>query len=307
MTSKDVRLGAFVITFRRPEVLRSTLKLILGQTYPPDRVLVVDNGDCSDSKEIASELGLAYHSFPENRGPAGAAEYATRRLADEGYDWIYWGDEDNPPLFDDIFERIMRGAVSAPSDVAGLGEVGARFDWSRGIITRPPTSELEAPFIEVDYIAGNSQLILRREVVYEVGTPDGRLFFGGYEPEYGLRVRRAGYRFLVEGSLLYRAREHWGRLGAINTRHLVSPYPERLLWRRYYRTRNYIYYMQYVFGRGDLALRQVGKALVRSIFSFARGPRYAWKFLEMETRGVCDGYLQRLGRTVVPCPKRANE
>lgn len=295
-------LGAYVITFRRPEVLKNTLSALLEQTRPPDTIIVVDNGNCPETRQIAEELKLPYYPL-DNLGPAGASEFAIGHLAQQGHDWIYWGDEDNPPQSSDIFEHLLRVAHSAPSDVAGVGEVGARFDWSKGEITRLRNDELLPGPVEVDYIGGGQQFFLRASVVEKVGLPDGRLFFGRYEPEYCLRVRRAGYRFWVDGSLMHAAREREGRLSVKNPRRLVSRYSERLMWRRYYRTRNYIFFMSYVFGRHDLALREALKAFARSFFSLAKGPRYAWEFTRLEMQGVLDGYRRKLGRTVTPNAK----
>lgn len=159
----SIRLGAYVITFRRPGVLRATLQEILRQTRPPDKILIIDNGDCEETRAVAKELGADYHAFPENAGPAGASEYALSRLAQEGFDWLYWGDDDDPPRSENLFERILTHAVEAPPDVAGFGEVGARFNWKVGEIYRIADAELHG-LVDCDYIGGGQQFFLRGEV-----------------------------------------------------------------------------------------------------------------------------------------------
>jgi GT2 family glycosyltransferase len=295
-----MRLGAFIITFNRSEILNQTLPLLLQQTRPPDTILVVDNGSSAQTKAIVdafSTQNVIYHDMGDNLGPAGASAYALEWLVKAGYDWIYWGDEDDPPQFPDVLERLMKLAEKSESSVAAVGAVGAKFDWSKGESVRLPDEAIKG-IIEVDSIGGNSQLIMRSAAIQQVGLPDIRLFFGSYEPEYCHRIRRAGYRLLVDGDLMWKHREKAGRLQLQLSRALVSRYSLDTIWRRYYRTRNYIFMMKYTFQRPDLARRETVKALIRAVFSWARGPRYGSAFTHLQIQGIIDGYRGRMGRTV---------
>jgi glycosyltransferase involved in cell wall biosynthesis len=300
-----MRFASFVTTFNRPERLRRTLEITLAQTPPPDRLLVIDNGDPGVAERVVADFPdprVAYHAMGENTGPAGAAAYGLERLAAEGFDWIGWGDDDTPPKTADAFERLLRLAAGGPADLGGVGAVGARFDWRRGELVRLADAEL-AGVIEVDAIGGGLQLILRREAVRTVGLPDRRLFFGFEDPEYCLRLRRAGYRLWVDGELMRSYRELAGRMDLELRRSVRPANPPDRLWRRYYVTRNYIHMMRRTFGRPDLARREAAKALGRTVTAWGRGPRYGWEFGKLQLRGVVDGYRGRLGRTVTPQAK----
>jgi GT2 family glycosyltransferase len=300
-----MRFGAFIMTFNRPEILGRTVEAILGQTRPPDRLLVVDNGDEARTRAVLERFAgapIVYHSMGENTGPAGATAYGLQRLVDEGFDWIYWVDDDDPPQTPGTLERLLALATSAGPDVGAVGGVGCRFDWRRGEMLRLPDAALSG-VIEVDIIAGNQQFILRREAIQEVGVNDPRLFFGLYEPEYCLRIRRAGYRFLVDGDYMRERRTAMKRMNLHRPRAWVPDYPRHRVWQRYYRTRNYIYMMRTTFGRPDLAWREVLKAGGRTVMSWARGPKYGSEFTLLQLRGIIDGFRGRMGRTVVPKPK----
>ncbi len=301
-----MRFGAFVITFNRSQILKQTLEQIFLQTRPPDSILVVDNGNSRETKEIVETFSrngsVRYHPMEENVGPAGAAAYAIGRLASEGYDWIYWGDEDDPPRFPETLKRVLTVAENADTDIAGVGAVGALFSWRTGESVRLSDESLKGN-VSVDTIGGNSQFILRKEAVQAVGVPDARLFFGHYEREYCLRVRKAGYRFLVDGELMWKHREIAGRLHLKLSKHLVSEYPFDLIWRRYYRTRNYIFMMNNTFQRPDLAARETLKALGRVLFVWVRGLKYGIRFTRLQLQAIWDGYRGRMGRTVLPTPK----
>ena len=249
---------------------------------------------------------VTYHAMSENAGPAGAAAYALDWLTHRNYDWIYWGDDDDPPPSPDTFERLLTVAAAAGEDTGAVGAVGAMWDWDKGVIRRLPDDALSG-LVNVDTIAGGQHLMIRREVVANVGLPDSRLFFGLEELDYCLRIRRAGYRLMVSGDLMKECRARSGRLGCLPPRPVVPHHAYEALWRRSYSTRNYIFAMNRTFGRPDLARRELFKALARMCFSLGRGPRYGLGFMKLQWRGVVDGYLGRMGRTVSPKPKHSRD
>jgi len=301
-----MQLGAFVMTFDRPLILRSTLHSLLAQSRTPDLIIVVDNKADEETRAVVAEYKgdkVEWHAMPENLGPAGAAAYALEILSQRGYDWIYWSDDDDPPKTVDTLERLQLLILSANSDVGAVGAVGTRWDWNRGRVVRLPDGSLRG-VLEVDTIAGGSQLILRREAIVKVGLPDSRLFFGFEEPEFCLRLGRAGYRLLVDGDLMYEYRRIAGRINLKRKRAIRPQVPIQSLWRRYYATRNYVFAMRTTFERPDLARREAAKALLRSVAAWGNGPRYGWKFSALQMRGLFDGYFGRLGRRVEPEQKR---
>ncbi len=181
-----MRLGAFVMTLNRPALLKKTLQVLLSQTRPPDHILVVDNGPTTETQNVVSAFPatlVSYEAMRENLGPAGAAAYGLNRMSQQECDWIYWGDDDDPPAAADTIERLLTMGTTAGNDVGAVGAVGAMFDWTRGEMRRLPDAALTG-FLSVDIIGGNAQLILKREMVQRVGLPDSRLFFGLEDLEY---------------------------------------------------------------------------------------------------------------------------
>ena len=303
-------LAAFIITFNRPLILKDTLQQIMEQTRPPDLILVVDNGRSSDTEDITRQFSeetveVKYQAMDDNIGPAGAAAYALQWLCDQGYDWICWVDDDNPLRTPDTLERLLKlGVSSTDENLGGVAAVGALWDWKKGELKRVPDPDPDS-VVEVDAVGGNQQLILRREVIQAVGLPDARLFFGLEEIEYCLRIRRAGYHLLVDGGLMQAKRAMFDRLNMKQPRLTAAALQKNYssLWRRYYTTRNYIFTMNETFQRPDLARRETLKSFARAFFSWARGPKYGAAFCNLQMRGVVDGYLGRMGRTVMPNAK----
>jgi GT2 family glycosyltransferase len=300
------RFGAFVITYNRPAILHRTLNSIANQSVIPELVLVVDNGNAPETKEVVdsySQLSTIYHCMGENTGPAGAAAFGLNWMVEEGFDWVYWVDDDDPPKFKETLERLLNLAfTNIKTNVGGVGGVGSRFNWVVGEQERFSDSALQGT-LDVDAIGGNQQLIFSSKMVRDVGIPDPRLFYGKEELEYCLRVRRAGYRLLVDGGFMYEHRARAGRLNRNKGRAIAPVASFKNIWKRYYNTRNYIFMMHNTFQRPDLARREVIKALMRIATAWSCGPRYGAKFAHLQSRAILDGYSGRMGRTILPNPK----
>jgi GT2 family glycosyltransferase len=301
------QFAAFIMTYNRPDQLRETIRHISTQTLPPDFILVVDNGNSLETKQIVesfSELNIAHSGLPENVGPAGAAHFGLDSLISQGYEWIYWGDDDDPPKSPDTFERLLRIAEHAGRvDIGAVGEVGQRFDWKRGAIARLPDDALLG-IVEVDVIAGNQQFLVNAAAVKAVGLPDQRLFFGYEEPELCLRMRRAGYRLLVDGERMKESRTKAGRIGPnVGGSSLDRGFTN--LWRNYYSTRNFIYMMRNTFRQPRLAWLKTLKEIGKSLLSFKRGFKYGFAFSRMSLLGVVHGFTGRMGKTIEPYSKHS--
>lgn len=300
-----MRLGAFVMTFQRPELLGRTLELLLEQTLPPEQVYVVDNDPSGSARSVAEGLahrGVLYHPMGENAGPAGAAAWALARAMEDGLDWVLWGDDDDPPASPSLVERLVSlvpdgEGGEAREAVGAVAASGVRWDWRRGRPVRLPDADLRGA-VEIDAVAGRDHPILHREAVAAAGLPDARLFWGYEDYEYCLRIRRAGFRILGDGDLMRERRQCHGRLGYRPHRSPVPREPHRALPRYYYSSRNYIYLMRRTFGRPPLARREAARLLVKALASWLRGPRFGATCTRMYLRAIWDGYRERMGRTV---------
>jgi glycosyltransferase involved in cell wall biosynthesis len=299
-------LAAFVMTYHRPARLANTVQTLLAQSCPPARVLVVDNGRDPETEQLCRQFPaslVCYAAMKENLGPAGAAAYGLKRLADDGYPWIYWGDDDDAPKTVDTLARLMALAQAAGPEVGAVGAVGATWDWRRGRMVRLPDAALHG-VLAVDVIAGGSQLIVRRSAIQRAGLPNAQLFFGFEEPEFCLRLRRAGFRLQVDGELMHIYRTMAGRLNLSQPRAPALPGDVDTMWRDYYSTRNYIFAMSKEFGRSDLAWRQSWRTLGKMGLAWRRGLQYGATYSRLQGRALWDGWRSHLGRTVLPQAKR---
>lgn len=211
----DFFLGGFIITYNRPEILFNTIEQVFLQTVPPKEIWIIDNSDndITYSKFLSiQDPRIKYHHMGYNAGPAGAAAKGLEICGAAGMDWIYWGDDNDPPFRPDCFERLM--AIRNVNPFCGvIGAVGQFFDRKKGIVKRVQTRLLEKKeWIEIDYVAGGMCMLVNGQVAKAGIRPDSDLFFGFEELDFCLKVSRKGYSLIVDTSLFLEARKQWGRM-----------------------------------------------------------------------------------------------
>lgn len=274
-----VKLGAFIITYNRPQILLDTIKAVFFQTHPPDFIWIIDNSDNLETDHAIASLfdfRIRYYRMSYNAGPAGAAAKGLELCAKEGAEWIYWGDDNDPPFRSDCFERLL--AIRGVNPFCGvLGAVGHFFDRKKGVIKRVQTRLLEKKdWVAVDSIAGNMCMLISGEVAKAGIVPDPDLFFGFEELDFCLKVSRKGYSLIVDTSLFLQAREMWGRIEFERPTYKKK----KNLSREYYSLRNLLYISD------SLTLKTMKKNLIKKWFfkmfyGFRFGLRYGFSNMKM--------------------------
>ena len=302
----DRRLIGVLVTYRRPVELANSLVRLAAQDRQLDHLIVVDNdADAVVASQVEALIeegrNASYVVTTENLGPAGGIaigmEHALRRARDR--DWIVLVDDDDPPSGPNVLARLADfGAAMLEKDprAAAVGLVGARFDWRSGRLHRVSDGELEGA-VPVDYIGGNQFPFYLASAVRDVGPFDASLFFGFDDLEYGLRLRRAGYRLFGSGPMWLEERRRAGRIG-------IDVSPSTGLgdanWRRYYSLRNTVRILK-VGGRISAAAR-VGlvRCIGKPMLNLPRDPARAWRHLRLGLQAFRDGWIGRMGRTLEP-------
>jgi glycosyltransferase involved in cell wall biosynthesis len=302
----DARLFGVLVTYRQPAALQVTLRRIAEQSQPLAGLVVVDNDPSPGARELV-EAGaggpgrLEYVASPENLGPAGGLAVGMERVLARArsHDWIVLLDDGDPPQWTTLFGELLafgQAMRSADRRTAGVGLIGARFDWTSGRLVRPPDGELDGA-VPIDYIGGGQFPLYLAEAVRRVGPFSAPLFFGCDDLEYGLRLRRAGYSLYASGALWLQLRRKWGHAGMAVRPSVALPEPT---WRRYYSLRNTIHILR-TFGGTTAAIRVTAlQGLLKPLANMATSPGRAWRHLKLNLRACRDGWTGRLGRTLDP-------
>ena len=285
--------AAFVMTFERTHLINDTIDKLLVQSLPPEKILIIDNSITSKTQEFFSDYKnpkVEYFRVGKNLGPAGAAKIGLERLSQDGFKWIYWGDDDDPPFFKDNFEVLLNLADSIP-DCGCVGAVGQYFNRKNGLIERVQDEVLQKTGeLKVDTIAGNMSKIINADVVLKNKVlPDESLFFGMEELDYDLRMQKAGYNLYVDRSMYLRYRTQSNHLGKNVKRGLKKD--SGRMQRDYYSTRNGLF----IFKKNGLILAlliNIFRIFYKMITSFKYGSnygkrysKYLWKALRHFIKG----------------------
>lgn len=284
-----------LVTFRRRDALAEHVAALARQTRPLDALVVIDNAPDAEVERIVGSYprGAEYLPMEENLGPAGGLAVGQKvmleRAADE--DWLVLLDDDNPPWSSEILERLLDVAVArydADRRTAGVGVAGARLSRSGRLraLTDAQLHQDGGPW--VDYLGGNQFPHYRASAVRVVGVMRSDLFFGWEELEFGLRMKRHGFRLESEPELLLATRQMWPQLR--EGRQPVAP------WRRYYTARNGVRVLLDSVEIGP-AIGFTSRQIVAAAHDLVIGERGG---AVARCRGVVDGVRARMGRTLSP-------
>lgn len=287
------RFAAFVVTFNRTEILMDTLHKLFAQTLPPEKVVIVDNGSTDETKKKLEELypQVEHYRMGYNAGPAGGDKVGLERLAKEGYRWIFWGDDNDPPPANDTCEKLITLAESYGDTCGQVGMVGCRFNKYTGLMQRISSEELrKKPYLEVDTIGGGQCKIVNGKSVLDGIITEEKLFFGFEDLDFDLSQKQAGYKILVHCGLFLAERDRFNRHEVSKT--VARKKDEGVLWRDYYSIRNALFILKK--HRLPLAwLSFLTVSVGKSLLSYKHGLRYGTMVARTTSRAIRDYSLRR--------------
>jgi GT2 family glycosyltransferase len=303
--SKGHTFAAFIITKDRSAILLETIQKLLDQSMPPDFILVVDNGSQSETQEkikLLNDKRISHHRVGYNAGPAGGAYWGMKLLFEMKYEWVLWVDDDDPPKFVDLLENLFTIVADNDSEILGMvGSVGERFDAERAKIIRLNDNELKG-YLSVDTISGNMFPLVNRRVFDKNILPNGNLFFGFEDLDFGLSLKRSGFNIITSGELHFKHRALAGRLNLNKT--YAKRRQSESLWREYYSVRSLVYILVYKEKNLLGFIRTVIRNLLKCIFVFKYGFNYGLLSSAMIIRGLFDGTCGRMGMRILPVAKK---
>ena len=196
--------------FNRLRETRTCCESLRRQTLSPAAIVVVDNGSTAHTRQALAEVcpeGVKLVGASRNLGFAGGCNLGIRQaLQQPGVEHVLLLNNDTE-CPEDLLARLNGalgdsrvGLVGAPmveGDRRLPVAAGKRLLWPFAIPVKA------APGALPDYLSG-ACLLIRGEVLREVGLLDEGFFFFFEDADYGLRVKRAGWRLaVVDGTPLF--------------------------------------------------------------------------------------------------------
>jgi GT2 family glycosyltransferase len=213
MTAREEYTPVTVVilnTNRRDDTLQC-LQSLSDSTYPNLSVMVLDNASEDGSVEAIQTLFSEVQVVPltENKGYAGNNNVGIELALKQGAGWIYVLNEDTLQAADCIELLVQAGEADPKTGIVGpmvyhhdepniIQSAGGLMDsrwrsWHSG-----QNQEDQGQFPEVrpvQWISGCA-LMIKREVVEQIGVIDERFFYYQEEIEWCLRARQAGWNIL---------------------------------------------------------------------------------------------------------------
>lgn len=143
-------VSAIIPTYNRARYLRESLSSVLGQTHPPDQVIVVDDGSKDNTREVVAEFGSRVDYIWKPNGGKSTALNLGLRQATGDLIWIFDDDDIAEP---DFLYRMMRALEENPGCGFAYGDYDC-FTTDEGGVKRQiagalPTVNPDNLFVQV--------------------------------------------------------------------------------------------------------------------------------------------------------------
>lgn len=197
-------------THRRSEFLRASLHSVLGQSRPPDEVLVVSDVTDPLSAEVCreaqqgSEVSIRYIESPNARGGASSSRNAGARAASSAL--LAFLDDD-----DEWCDGYLREAVALLEGDPPADAVVTWLEMFSGEVSAPGPS-IRAGLLAAEVICMNpgatgSNILLTRAAFEAIGGFDEELPVKN-DTDFFYRLLNDGARYAVNENRLVRQRKH---------------------------------------------------------------------------------------------------
>lgn len=212
MTESTASVTVVVTTKDRAELAREALLSVANQSYPPQQLIVVDDG--SAQPFVPSDLGIPVEVI-RNDFPLGPSAARNQALSKTNSDWVTFLDDDDI-LDPEMIERSLTAAASSklPAPVSVLSGAAIVTPAGETLKVRRPPSLVKGQhyFLEDLENKGSFQthatLVAPTEVVRQIGGFDESLR-GSEHDDFFLRLNAVSS---IEGipDVLYSIRAHDG-------------------------------------------------------------------------------------------------
>ncbi|MGE0362383.1 MAG: glycosyltransferase family 2 protein [Vicinamibacterales bacterium] len=265
---------AVVLNTNRRDDTLACLDSLARLDYPNRAVMVLDNASTDGSNEAirAAHPDVRILPLTDNRGYAGNNNVGIAAALEMGADWVLVLNEDTV-LDPACFSELIRAAADPAVGVVGpmvyhhdeptvIQSAGGRLDarwraWHAGQ-NEDDSGQFPVPR-DVEWISGCA-ILVRRQVIEQVGPLDERFFYYWEETEWCVRAARAGWRIVHAP-----AARIWHK-GV--TRH-YRPGPGVA----YYNTRNHLLLMS-THGAGPATWLRTWAGLARTLVAYTLRPRW---------------------------------
>ena len=198
------RVSAVVVTYNRKHLLEECLTAIAGQSYPVEKIILIDNASTDGTFEYVHETEwyknglIEYRLMEKNTGGAGGFCEGVKASLEGDSDWVWLMDDDTIPsstALDELFkakERVNAKVSFLASRVHGINGEPMNMPTLADSNDNEFTKIEDATFVSV---------LINMEAVKKCGLPYPEFFIWGDDTEYTMRlIKNYGPAYMIETS-----------------------------------------------------------------------------------------------------------
>lgn len=302
-------IAAVIVTYNRKELLGENIQMLLEQTYPIDRICIVDNCSTDGTSEYLQKNGwknnqrFVYIRTESNIGGAGGFYIGTKAAFEFGANWILLMDDDGKMADRFMLENLMSVAERLYKNkvadrklfINALVQQGEMLSFKMGTkyTVQQALDASRNGILEGEANPFNGTVI-SRELVEKIGYPNKAFFIKGDEVDYKQRTSAVGgYIATVVNARYLHPRPEMQEKTVLG---IKVPFIVEAPWKEYYTARNFTY-MYKAKGWYKAIIFELVFVKILAIFTMKCKKI---KTLKMLFKGICDGWKDNLGMRVKP-------
>jgi rhamnosyltransferase len=211
MADKFLKIAAYITSYEDQPALENCIQSILKQSYPVDKVFIVDNSKIKVNIVFPNSQKIIVNHHPENIGISQGLSLGIQWAIDRQYDFLWAFDQDSealPKTLEHLIisylfldqQNISVGILSpktidlkSRAEIYGLNFNGYRFYHSPN--QKSPFSDKNIYECDVTITSGS---LINLRVAQHIDLPDPRLFIDAVDFDYCMRFREKGYKIFVD-------------------------------------------------------------------------------------------------------------
>lgn len=294
MVKSFYHVNVVIVTYNRIELLKQTIKGIVEQTYPVNKIIVINNASTDGTELYLEKLSktedrLIARNMKKNLGGAGGFHDGIAEAYRAGCDFI-WIMDDDCICSNNALEELINAyqIISSNRDrIVGFLSSDVRYkDGQPCIMNIPGPAYIFNEFvakgiIQITYTSFVAMLI-PSSIVKEVGLPYKEYFIWGDDGEYSTRILQKYQGYLVGTSVVY---HYMNENKGVN---IFDTPPERI-------ERFYFFYRNWMYTRMSRSKKDGLRCFLEKIILILRilfsNTQYKWKKVGTVWRGTWAGIL----------------
>lgn len=290
-----MKVFAFVVTYNRLNLLKKTIDCLRKQSYPIDKLFIVNNGSTDGTDVWLSQQKDLMVINQDNVGGAGGFYRGVKFAYENNADWIWMMDDDVFPEPYCLEKLLEYRNVSKCIQPARFHSDGVYIQWGYNYILEKDL-EVKVPSenhsrncfsVNVGCFEG---MLIHRSVVEKIGYPDARFFITSDDRIYGYLASHYTNVVLVRDAKLIRS--------SLSHERKISPLYIYYIYRNFHLRSEYC---KKISGK-EFSLMVKSKYIAGAFKRMLFGYKDIDKSLNMSLkiallRGVLDCFKRKIGKT----------